>query len=114
MLVHDWINVLILPLVYSRNKMGNKVVHFGAYAKTLLVDDTEYKLTPGLLVLITNKHPRPDQWKTDDYKGYKSLVVRTKVKSFPNKAGTARPHDTWKWKHMIRKMVIPEERISEE
>ena len=67
--------------------MGNKVVHFDASAKTLLVDDTDFKLTPGLLVLITNKHPRPDQWKTNDYKVYKSLVAQ---------------------------MVIPGERIEEE
>ena len=26
------------------------------------VDDTEYKLTPGLLVLMTQKHPRTGQW----------------------------------------------------
>ena len=65
-------------------------------------------------MLITNKHPRPDQWKTNDYKVYKSLVAQTKVKSFSNRAGTARPHATWKWKHMLRKMVIPGERIAEE
>ena len=65
-------------------------------------------------MLITNKHPRPDQWKTNDYKVYKSLVAQTKVKSFPNWEGTARPRATWKWKHMIRKMAIPLESISEE
>ena len=82
--------------------------------KTLLVDDTEYKLTPGLLVLITNKHSRAGQWNSNDYKEYKPLVAQTKVKSFPNRTGTARPHATWKWKHMFRKMVIPGERIAEE
>ena len=66
--------------------MGNKVVRLGANAKTLCVDDTEYKLTPGLLVLITNKHPRPEQLKTSDYIVYKSLAAQTKVKSFPNRA----------------------------
>ena len=45
---------------------------------------------------------------------YKSLVGQTKVKSFPNRTGTARPHVTSKWKHMIRKMVIPGERIAKE
>ena len=63
---------------------------------------------------MTNKHPRPTQYNSNDYKTYKSLVAQTKVKSFPNMAGTARPHATWKWKHMIRKMVIPWERIAEE
>ena len=52
-------------------------------------------------------------WKTNDYQVYKSLVAQTKVKSFPNRAGTARQHATWKWKHMIRKMDIPGERIAE-
>ena len=34
--------------------MGNKVVRLSANGKALLVDDTEYKLTTGLLLLITN------------------------------------------------------------
>ena len=93
--------------------MGNKVVRLSANANTLIVDDTKYKLTPGLLKLITYKHPRAGQWKTNDYQVYKSLVAQAKVKSFPNRAGTARPHATWKSKHMIRKMVIPGERITE-
>ena len=37
--------------------MGNKVARLSASAKTLIVDDTVYKLTPCLLMLITNKHP---------------------------------------------------------
>ena len=64
-------------------------------------------------MLLVLKHPRPTQFNSNDYKAYKSLVTQTKVKSFPNRAGTARPHTTWKWKHMLRKMVIPEERIVE-
>ena len=51
--------------------MGNKVVRLSANAKTLIVDDRKYKLTPGILELITNKHPRPDQWKTSDYQVYR-------------------------------------------
>ena len=94
----------------------NKVVRLSANAKTLLVDDTAHKFTPGLLdlELITNKHPRAGQWKTNDYQVYKSLVEHTKVKSSPNRAGTARPQAMWKWEHMIRKMAIPGERIAEE
>ena len=70
--------------------------------------NTEYKLTPGLLVLITNKHPCHIQYNSNDYKVYKSLVAQTKVKSLPNMAGNAaRSHATWKWKHVFRKMVIP-------
>ena len=65
-------------------------------------------------MLITNKHPRVDQWNSNDYKAYKSLVAQTKVKLFPNRTGAARPHATWKWTHMPKKMVIPEERIAEE
>ena len=70
--------------------MGNNVVQLDG--KTLIVDDTEYKLTPGLLLLITNKLPLAGQWNSNDYKAYKSLVAQTKVKSFPNRAGTTRPH----------------------
>ena len=94
----------------------NEVVRLSANAKTLLVDDAEHKFTPGLLdlELITNKHPRAGQWKTNDYQVYKSLVEQTKVKSSPNRAGTARPHAMWKWKHMIKKMAILGERIADE
>ena len=91
--------------------MGNKVVRLNVNGKTLLVDDTEYKLTPRLLVLITNKHPQAGQWKTNDYQVYKWLAAQTKVKSFPNRTGIGRPHTTWKWKNMLKKMVIPGERI---
>ena len=43
--------------------------------KTLSVDDTGYKLTPGLFVLITKKHPRASQWNSNDYQVYQSLVA---------------------------------------
>ena len=74
--------------------MGNKAVRLDG--KALIVNGTEYNLTPDLLVMITNKHPRAGQWNSNDYKAYKSLVAQTKVKSFPNRAGTTRPHATWK------------------
>ena len=47
--------------------MGNKVVHIVVNRKTLTVDDTEYKLTTGLLILTTQKHPRDGQWNSNDY-----------------------------------------------
>ena len=93
--------------------MGNKIVQFDGNKKTLTVDDTEYKLSPGLEALVMLKHPRPTQFNSNDYQVYKSLVTQTKVKSFPNREGTARPHATWKWKHMLKKMVISGERIVE-
>ena len=44
------------PGVYQKQdgqlSMGNKVVRLDVNGKTLIVDDTEYKLTPGLVVLI--------------------------------------------------------------
>ena len=91
--------------------MGNKVVRFDVNGKTLSVDDTEYKLKAGLVVLITQKHPRPTQYNSNDYKTYKSLVAQ--VKSFQNRTAVARPHITWKWKHMP-KTVISAERIAAE
>ena len=51
---------------------------------------------------------------SSDYKAYKELVAQTKVKPFPNRAGTGRPHATWKWEHMRRKMTEPGESIAEE
>ena len=89
--------------------MGNKVIL--GDGKTLKVDDKEYKLTPGLVALITLKHPRPNQWNFNDYRVCNELVAQTKIKSFLNRTGTARPHATWKWKHMLKKMVMPVDRI---
>ena len=37
--------------------------------KTLIVDDTESKLTPGLRAFIGLKHPQPSQWNSNDYNG---------------------------------------------
>ena len=92
--------------------MGSKVVQIDG--NTFTVDDTEYKLTPGLRVLISSKHPRPDQWKTDDYQAYKELVAQIKVRSSLNRTGNTRPHTTWKCQNLPMKMVIPAERIPEE
>ena len=71
--------------------------------KTLKVDDTDYQLTSGLVALIH-----------DLCSGNPRISAHTNVKSSPNRAGTARSHAMWKWKHMLRKMVIPGERIDEE
>ena len=60
------------------------------------------------------KHPQPSQWNSNDYQAYKSFCAQTKVRSFPNQADTARPRATWKYKHMLRKMFIPGERITKE
>ena len=87
--------------------MGNKAVRLDAKGRILTVDDTVYKLTSGLLDLITSKHPRPDQYNCNDKGKYRSLVAQTRVKSFPNRAGGTRPHATWKWKYMLKKMTIP-------
>ena len=104
--------------IHGRNdgQLGirNKVVRLDANGKTSSVDDTGYKLTPGLFMLITKKHPRAGQWNSNDYQVYKSLVAQTKVKSFPNRTGGSRPDATRKGKHMLKKMVIPGEWIAEE
>ena len=55
--------------------MRNKLVRLDVSRKTLTVDYTEYKLTPGLLVLVRKKHPRAGQWKLNDYQAYKSHVA---------------------------------------
>ena len=59
--------------------------------------------------MVTNKHPQPDQYNSNDKGVYRSLVAKTRVKSFPNRADGARPHATWKWKYMLKKMIIPGE-----
>ena len=101
---------LILPLV-----MGNKIVQANEDKKTLTVDGTVYDFTRGLEVLIMLKHPRPTQYDDDtDLRVYRSLVIQTKVRSHPNPAGAARPRGTWKYKQMLRKMVLLGERIEEE
>ena len=40
-------------------------------------------------------------------------MFEKKQKICTNGRGTSRPHATWKWKHMLKKMVIPGDRIAE-
>ena len=65
-------------------------------------------------MLIVQKHPRPNQRTSRDYHASKSLCVQTKFRCHPNPEGAARPHATWKYKHMLKKMVMPGERMEEE
>ena len=60
------------------------------------------------------KHPRVSQWSSRDYRTYKSLAAQTKVKSHPNPRGSTRPRATRKYKHMLKRMTVPGESISEE
>ena len=94
--------------------MGNKTMQFDRNIKTLTVVGTVYDFTPGLHALIMLKHQRADQWNSHDYQAYKSLSAQTKVRLIPNSAGATRPHATWKYKHVLRKMVVPGDRITEE
>ena len=55
--------------------MGSKVVRLDENEKILTVDDTEYKLTPGLRALVTLKQPQPSKCNPNDYREYKSLVT---------------------------------------
>ena len=57
--------------------MGNTSVQIDG--KTLKIDDKGYQLTPGLIALITQKHPRHVQYNGNDYNVYKSLVAQTKI-----------------------------------
>ena len=94
--------------------MGNKIVEIDDNKKTVTVDGREYDLTPGLKALIMQKHPLISHWPSSDYQVYKSLSAQTKVRPHPNPEGAARPHATWKYKHLLRKMVVSGERIVEE
>ena len=84
--------------------MRNKAVQLDIKKKMLTVDDKVYKLTSGLLELITNKHPRPGPYNSNDKEVYRSLVAQTRVKSFPNRTDSA----TWKWKYMPKKWLYLE------
>ena len=93
--------------------MGNSIVHIEG--NTLKVDDKEYELTPGLGVLIMYKKPRPQHYTSDDYSVHKAIVAQTSVRAYPNKrTGSARPRSTWKWRHMLKGMVIPGDVVEEE
>ena len=59
--------------------MGNKTVQLNTKRKILTVDYIVYDLTPGLLELITNKHPRLGQYNNNDKGVYRSLVAQTRV-----------------------------------
>ena len=91
--------------------MGNIIVYIEG--NTLKVDDKEYELTPGLRMLILK--PRPQHYTSNEYSVYKAIVAQTRVRAYPNKrTGSARPRSTWKWKHMLRGMAIPGDRVVEE
>ena len=90
------------------------VVKISENGTILNVDGVEYDLAPGLNTLIVQKHPRPNQWTSGDYQAYKYLSIQTKVRSHLNPRGVARPRSTSKYKHMLRKMIVPGESIVEE
>ena len=90
-------------------QMGSEIV--GVNENTLTVGDRGYDLTPGLHTLIVQKHPRPNQWTSGDYQAYKYLAAQTKVTSRPNPR--ARPRSTWKYKYMLKRMIVPGESIPE-
>ena len=95
-------------------QMGSEIVKISEDGTILNVDGVEYDLTPGLHRLIVQKHPRTNQWTSGDYQAYKYLSIQTKVRSHTNPRGVARPRSTWKYKHMLRKMIVPGECIVEE
>ena len=97
--------------IYSRKdgqlQMGNKIVEINENDKFLIVDGTKYDFTPGLWAFITQKHPQVSQWSSHDYRTYEALSAQTKVKPHPNPRGSTRPHATWKYKHMLKRMTVP-------
>ena len=71
---------LIYIYIYKQNEqlaIANKVVRVNV--KALKVDDTVYQLTPGLIALISQKHPRCMQFNRNDYSLYKSLLRKNKL-----------------------------------
>ena len=61
------------------------------------------------------KKHRPQHYTSDDYSAYKAIVAQTRVRAYPNKGtGSARARSTWKWKHMLKVMVIPGDMVEEE
>ena len=95
-------------------QMGSEIVKISEDGTILNVDGVEYDLTPDLHRLIVQKYPRPNQWTSGDYQAYKYLSIQTKVRSHTNPRGVARPRSTWKYKHMLKKMIVPGESIVEE
>ena len=57
--------------------MGNSIVPIEG--NTLKVDDNEYELTPGLIMLMLYKKPRPQHYPSDGYYVYKAIVAHTSV-----------------------------------
>ena len=95
-------------------QMGSEIVKISENGTILNVDSVEYDLTPGIHTLIVQKHPRSNQWTSGDSQAYKYISIQTKVRSHPNPRGVARPRSAWKYKHMLRKMIVPAESIVEE
>ena len=95
-------------------QMGSEIVKISENGTILNVDGVEYGLTPGLHTWIVQKQPLTNQWTSGDYQAYKYLSIQTNVRSHPNPRGVARPRSTWKYKHMLRKMIVLGESIVEE
>ena len=88
--------------------MGSKAVRLGVNGKTLIVDDTEYKFTPGLKALIMLKHPRRDNLKHMNHSLHRPRLNHSQI----GYCSTTRYVE--KWKHTLKKLVIHGERIAEE
>ena len=99
---------------YGQLQMGSEIVGLDKNERFLIVDGNKYDLTQGFWAFIMQKHPQVSKWPSRDYRTYKSLSAQTKVKSHLNPRGSSRPSATWKYKHMLKRMTVPGERIPEE
>ena len=87
--------------------MGNNVLQLDG--DVLAVDGTKYTLIPGLEALILKNQPQRGEYNDNDLQVYELLVAQTKNRITPNKiTGAAQPRATWKWKHVLKDMVIPD------
>ena len=89
--------------------MGIKLVKAREDKTTLIVEDTDYELTPGLKGLTQNERPRATQYNASDLEEYGNLVRQTEVKSFPNQESShaSSPQNTWKFDNIL--WDIPED-----
>ena len=71
--------------IYDKNGkfyIGNKEVDIKD--NNIIVDDEEYKGTPGLWELIVSKEPNRDIYNPIDYENYRKLLIKTNTMHYEN------------------------------
>ena len=80
--------------------IGNKEVEIKD--NNIIVDNEEYKGTPGLWELIVSKEPDRDIYNPIDHENYKKLMINTNAMHYTNNPNKPKSNKGFKWKNVIK------------